>query len=517
MSIIPSRGGLAPSAPRGVVTFRKGGNILEISTDGTAPPPEPIKRLLEQTLYYTQIKHLYGEDRLDPISMVRKKQDFIPKFLCRPDEHGRIVCGFGFLSRVKYMVEQENYAIRYVDKDPPRARPKCYDAHPEHALKHFQFKPRQEECLKAIMRYPCGVVHAITGFGKMVMMAMTILSYPYAKFHIITRSGNLVEKTVDFLTRYIPNVGQIGYGKHRRGHQVTVLTAASLHHSDFDADFILCDEAHELIADNSVGFLTEYRNAKPFAFTASPTGRSDGADIRMEGVFGPTIFYISYQEGVQLGLVVPIRVEWTDVAIDRNPCADMDDTKKKRWGLWQNDARNESIARKARTFGDDDQIMVLVETIEHAVHLRRYLPEYTLVYGANESENIYSYKSSGLIEPDYRALDARTLLNMRREFEQGSLKKVIATGVWSVGIDPCQLTALIRADGSASEIRDIQAPGRVSRTHEASGKEVGIVCDFRDSFDTGYYNRSRKRHKHYGNMGWEQVIQDRAGRFVTAG
>lgn len=502
---------------RPLVTLRKSGNLLEVSTDGKGPPPEPVKRLLEQELFYQKVKLLYGPDRRDPVSGVMRNVATFPKQLYRFDSHGRMVCGFGFLKRVIRRIQEVGFGVRYINKDPERKRPRCFEADIERVRKHFTFKPRQEECLRAIIDNPGGLVWAITGFGKMAMIAMVCLAFPHAKIHVITRSGQLVEKLVDYLTRYISNVGQVGYGKHYWGQQVTVLTAGSLHHArdvNWDADFILCDEAHQLLADNSADWLKWYRWARAFAFTASPRGRLDGTDVRMEGLFGDTIFYISYPEGVNLGLVVPIRVEWSDVHLDDNPCANMDGIRKKRWGIWRNYARNRVIAAKARTFGDDEQVQILVDTIEHAVNLWQHLPEFLMIYAPNEADRLKEYKDSGMVPADMPVLTATMIDHLRSEFEQGRIKKVITTGVWATGIDPQQLTALVRADAASSEIADIQYPGRVSRTHRASGKEFGIVCDFRDQFDTGMYWKARKRYSHYREMGWDQVVVQTDGTVV---
>jgi len=509
MSAVPvGKGCVAPPPEIGVVTLRKSGNILEISTNGEGPPIEPVKRLLERELSYTKVKLLYGADRRDPISGVVRDADTFPRKMYRYDSRGRMVCGFGFLGKVTRLIEGMGLGVRYIDKDPLRKRPNCYQADIERVKKHFVFRPRQEECLQSIINSSGGLVHAITGFGKMTMIAMACLAFPNAKIHVITRSGQLVEKLVAYLTRYISNVGQVGYGKHIWGQQVTVLTAGSVHHAkdvDWDVDFIFCDEAHQLLADNSADRLKWYRWARAFAFTASPKGRLDGTDVRMESLFGDTIFYISYPEGVQLGLVVPICVEWSDVVMNVNPCANMDGVRKKRWGIWRNDYRNQVIANKARSFGDDEQVQILVDTIEHAVHLWRFLPEFTMVYAPNESDRLVEYKESGLVPRDMPLLTAPMVERLRVEFEQGRLKKVISTGVWATGIDPQQLVALVRADAASSEIADIQYPGRVSRTHAASGKEFGIVCDFRDQFDVGLAGKARKRANHYRAMGWSQI------------
>jgi hypothetical protein len=225
--------------------------------------------------------------------------------------------------------------------------------------------------------------------------------------------------------------------------------------------------------------------------------------MRLEALFGRTIFHMPYWEAVELGLVVPIRVELCDVVMHHNPVANKSGTYKERWGVWRNEQRNSLVAAKAASFADDEQVLVLVKTIEHAVHLRQFLPGWTLVYAPGELEQ--KYARQGLVPDDEPRMTPARSEALRVAFESGQLKKAIATGVWSVGIDPVQLVALVRAQGGASEIADIQAPGRVSRTHTAGSKEVGIVCDFVDKFDAGLMRASQTRVRHYKAMRWDVV------------
>lgn len=487
------------------ITLRKSGTVLDISVDGVAALPPEARRVLEPLLRYDKIEVPTGADRWDPVTGARRTVSVTPKRLYRYDAAGRMVCGFGFYRLVWGKLREAGFAVKIVSTDPPlekRPRPKCYETDWSAVERGFSFRPRQRECLEAIASAPCGVVHAPTGFGKAVIIAMVCVLYPFAKIHVVTRRRDLVQKLRRFLTRWIPNVGQIGAGEidERR---VTVCTSASLHHSSMDADFLLCDEAHEVIADEASRWLVKYRYTRNFSLTASPEGRHDGADIRMTSLFGPVIFHMPYSEAVSLNLVVPIRVEWSDVKIPYNPCYGMDGVKRERWGIWRNDVRNATIAAKARTFADDEQVQILVRTVEHAVHLKKHLPEYTLVYDTMEMSDRQVYVEMGLISKDEPLMTPQRRDELRQAFERGDLKKVISTNVWAVGIDPVHLTALIRADAASSEIIDIQAPGRVSRVR--SGKSVGVVCDFWDQFDPSMARRAKVRYRHYKKLGWEQI------------
>lgn len=485
------------------IVLRKCGNVIEIS-DKLKILPQEIRQILEPRLVYKKKKFLYGADRHCPITGISRNIAIEQKRLFDYDKVGRMICGFGMAVRIETVLREAGVPFDMDIIDPPRTREECFAADKGRITACLSYRERQEEAVDSIILNWNGVIHAVTGFGKMVLLVMICLAHPKAKIDIVTRRTVIANKIFEFLTRYLPNIGRVGDGNKDR-QRITVYNADSLHHSDYTADIVLCDEAHELLADESTAFLAKYHFSRMFAFTASPKGRLDGADVRLESLFGQTIFYLPYWEAVELGLVVPIRVEWTDVFMDVNPAANKSDVPRKRWGLWRNAHRNQIIADKALSFGEDEQVLVLVDTVEHAVYLRKHLPGYGLVFATGENDKWDSYISHGLASPDEPKMTPEYVEKLRRRFEAGELKKMIATDVWSTGIDPTQLTALVRANSNQTETKDIQAPGRVSRTHKSSGKDVGIVCDFRDQFDANFMKAAKVRSDHYKAMRWEQV------------
>ena len=62
---------------------------------------------------------------------------------------------------------------------------------------------------------------------------------------------------------------------------------------------------------------------------------------------------------------------------------------------------------------------------------------------------------------------------------------------------------LIRGDGANSCIADKQWPGRTSRKQD--GKEVSLLFDFTDEFNSGFHRKALERRKRYANEGWEQI------------
>jgi superfamily II DNA or RNA helicase len=272
---------------------------------------------------------------------------------------------------------------------------------------------------------------------------------------------------------------------------------------NFFANGLLVHNCHQLMAPTySAQLAGIYRKSRNFGFSATPYSRMDGAHARLEALFGPCLFELSYPEAVSMGLVVPIRVRWLPVRLDHNPASGKSGVPKKRWGIWRNEARNQMLAEAARSYADDQQTLILVETVEHLVHLWQHLKDFALMYGDMKPLEYESYVKSRMLPHDFIHMNPERRRSMRDAFERGELKKVIATDVWSTGVDFAQLAVLIRADERDSEILDQQGPGRVSRIY--AGKEYGEVVDCIDYFDKGLQAKSRSRFRSYEALEWEQ-------------
>lgn len=484
-------------------TLTRAGNLVGLSIVGMAEIPKATKAAIEAKLTYTFQKRLYGLEKYDPHTGQMRDFLFEDRKLYKYDQEKRLCFCIGFLPRVKSMLKEAGYACEVVNLDPPRKRKKCYTPVWEN-IADMKFKAKQDIAVATVAANERGTIVAPPAFGKSFMFMFICKLFPYAKIDIVTKRKDIVAKTVRFLTQFIPNVGQVGGGKDNPA-RITVYTADSMHKSKYDADILLVDEAHELLADSYAANLVKYRYSRTFAFTATPEGRKDGTDARMEAFFGPNIFHMTYQEAEELGVVSPIRIDWLNIQIVPNPCAGKSDVPKRRWGLWRNTERNKIIANHLQQNYKDEQVLVLVDTIEHALYLRKELPEYSLCYSENgiKDEELELYRRQKLMAEDELPIDAATREQLRQDFEQGKLKKVIATGVWSTGVDFVDLQVLVRADGADGEIIDFQAPGRVCRV--SSAKEYGIVVDCRDQFDPGFYRKSKKRERNYTAKGWKPL------------
>jgi len=146
--------------------------------------------------------------------------------------------------------------------------------------------------------------------------------------------------------------------------------------------------------------------------------------------------------------------------------------------------------------------------LEHALNLKKLLPDFTLMYAENGMDKQRRRRAirQGFISEGEPEMTIHRRRQLTEQFEEGILKKVIATTVWNVGVSFNALEVLIRGDGGGSPINDIQIPGRVSRISE--GKTVGVIHDYMDHFNSTTLSRSKRRSKVYKENKWTQIFPE---------
>ena len=496
------------------VVIRRNGTLIDVSPDGRAPLPQPLVELLTPHMSYDYKQLLYGAAAYDQATGSRDRVQLERRQLYRMEE-GRLATCSGYIPRITSLLSAAGHTVRYLDLSPPRRRPTCYDADwanlyryikphdPSNPRRPGHFRARQEECLESIAGSEGSITDAAPGFGKTFLFKALCMLYPTANIAIVVKPKDVAARIVRQLTEHFPSVGQVGGGKNHIG-RITVYTAGSMHHCDGDVDFLFADETHQLMSpDHSQALGSAFRQTRNFAFTATPEGRLDGADAKMEMFFGPIGFRLSYPEAVELGLVVPIRVRWLPIQMNHNPANGLSAVPRMRMGIWRNDARNQAIAADATShYGGDEQVLMLCATVDHAIHLWQYLPDYELCYSNMDPRKYERYRRLDMLPEGYTPMTPERRERLREGFETGAVKKVIATDVWSTGVDFEQLQALYRLDARGSEILDYQGPCRACRMYD--GKEFAEVIDCIDQFDKTLKRKSVGRRRNYDKRGWTQ-------------
>lgn len=408
----------------------------------------------------------------------------------------------GLLDKITKVLAKANYQPQFTDLRKKKLLS-------PNLTKLTGLRPGQLEVLTAIVGADNGVVDALTGFGKGVVIEKVVELYPKQKHLVVTKSKSVCNQLYTRLKARFDSAGMWNSDKHLAGNPL-VATSGSLGHLELDKfDIVQLDEVHELLTPSFLEYYPRFEGCKMISYSASPDQRMDNSNLALEAYFGTKICKVDYKEGVDLGLVVPMevwQVNWNCEPVDVISRY-QSDVRRMRTAYWANTARNYAISRVIyetvpfRIAEKDPQILILVDKIEHALELKKVLPDFELVYGSMSDDTAKAFKKCNLLTEE--PLTKKQVEERRKNFSAGTLKRVIATGVWSTGVDFPQLSVIVRADGGASAIKDIQMPGRVCRL--APGKEKGILVDFGDFFDFWAARRSKSRFENYEAKKWEIV------------
>ncbi len=535
------QGGCAAKSSKRRATIRRNGIACDVSIDGRRPLSLAAFEGLLPTMRYRHVKQLFGKNvivEVDPdtgqkhVTRVLSETRRLYQF----DDKGRLFCGAGYISKIYAHLRERGYDVTYIDYTKEDA--KAFEPDWGRLEKHEIWTPqpgdakrlqkmldrgetivdpalprrvKQDEVIRAIAsrldRRLGGVIKVPPGFGKSFLLAAICVLFRKAKIAVLVPDQDNFNKTVAHITGFLPRVGARGCGQRYEGPRVNVYTFGSAHWVRDDVDIVLVDEGHKAMA---AGISTTLARVAPhsvrFALTATPQGRIDKADARMEPMFGPIIYEMSWPEAVALGLILSIEVRWARADFAENPARGLEDVPRKRAGIWSHDARNTLIASLAtKEEHKDDQVLVMVSTIEHALQLKRMLPDFETVYGQQDIAEFARFHRRGIVDADFVPVDAYRREAMRLAFSSGELRKVIATDVWATGVSFDELQVLIRGDARSSTILDEQIPGRASRVHSASGKRVGILYDIDDVWDRGFQFAGRARRRNYKDKAWLQI------------
>lgn len=485
-----------------IVTLYKSGNVLYLD-----PTDDQMLCVLKPKLSFTEPFTYRGKD-----AFIRKQQGLplhvrIDHTLLELDHKKRIVTTFGFWKIVRDSLREIGYDVRFKDLTPinPEVINPCWEN-----IKQYTLRDNQPEFIQKILNNRCGRFDCPPGFGKSFMIGIVASLFPKATIDVVSRRvAVLRDRIYPELVQMVGDVGIFGGGKKQKKGRVMCYTVGSMKYSPATSDILIGDECHELAADFASAELVRWQNSRNYGLSATHDMRYDNKDLRCHGIFGPIVFSVNYQQAQTAKMVVPIKVLWRSVDMGSDPAGYEEDTvKKKRYCVWNNEFRNKLIAEDARSYDADTQVLITVETIEHAMNLKKLLPEFTLVYMENglSAREKQGYVKLGCIDANEPDMDFKRKQTLTKAFEQGQLKKAICTSVWNVGVSFNQLSVLIRADAGGSAINDVQIPGRVSRV--AKGKTCGFVHDYMDEFNFSFKAKAKNRRASYENNDWEQTNLD---------
>lgn len=362
-----------------------------------------------------------------------------------------------------------------------------------------------------------GILSAATGFGKTVIASAIIRAFdpeqlklrgtPTVVFSAPDKDINY--KNWESLKALLPEreVGLVMSGHRKFSDDVQVITLDSLHLLNPDeVGILIVDEVHTSASATRMESISKFSNAARWGVSATPSGRFDGGDMVIEGLFGPVVCRRTYQDAVKLGALVPIEVYWVKapppkVGIDyyrhyknRDP--------KIRAAIINNPPYSQLVAELIKSIPESKSVLCFTQWIAQMANIHAFCPNVGYVHAQTKD-------GVGTIKP----ITAKQRKDIYDKMASGEIRKMLATHCWKQGVDFPALDIVINASGGGSDIVAKQIPGRASR--RADGKDKAYVVDFIHEWDwEESEDGSRKpgpmmasdmaRRRSYKELGFEQ-------------
>jgi superfamily II DNA or RNA helicase len=366
----------------------------------------------------------------------------------------------------------------------------------------------QYECAHVALWSGGGVICCPTGWGKTYIIASLIKGYSHEDMLArdtrlsleITPGEDLVRKNWEDLVELLPerDVGLVGGGVKQYSDDVQVVTPESMKNIEIEqAGIVIYDEVHTLTTGRADQVMRGDR-AMRYGLSATPTGRYDNSDKVITSVFGPIIYKRTYQQAVDDGAILPIKVIWLYAPAPEPHREYKTKDGAYRNGLWTNKKFAEFFGELWASFDPELQILAVADKLKQLEYFGAYAEGTIQVHGKTPKKK------------------RKEIYN---ELRDGELLRAMSTGIYRQGVSFPHLTALVNLAGMKSEIIAGQLPGRTSRKGE--GKTCGYIIDFWCPWDiitneeTGVekpgfiLKDARSREKTYNEIGFEQQwIQD---------
>jgi superfamily II DNA or RNA helicase len=367
-------------------------------------------------------------------------------------------------------------------------------------LNRIRLEETQKRLLKQTIRHNRGVLNAPTGMGKTVIASSIISIFRDYKTVFICNTTDLLLQTIDEFNKILginPNIISDGNFIHNDSNLTVAMSQSLKKHFDFlrHEEIVIVDECHEDTDENGRlwDFFHILKAKKIYGLTATlPNDKK--RTLLLEGLIGPVIGKITYQEGIDSGRLSDVIVNIVKInsqpnqnlkwSVVRKKIVDGEEIKIRKYPIldWflKNYERNERIRDIINKYKNDSFLITAIK-IEHGKLIEKFL---------NES-GIKAVFISGKDNKESR-LKAKSQLEKKKNV-------VITTKIWNKGINIPNLDHVINAGGMKSEISTLQIAGRGTR--KTDKKSVVNIWDF---YDKGKYLRdhAKERINAYKKMQW---------------
>ncbi len=344
----------------------------------------------------------------------------------------------------------------------------------------------QQEAVDIAIKKERGILRAGTGAGKSSMLS-AIIARTNVKTLILIHKQDIFYQLISTFERILKvPIGKIGDGE-CQFENITVAMIQTIAHvfdpkvkvlakdnkilaekTDAIKEFlgniecVLIDEAHHVAADTFWDVMQNIPKARYRIGVTATAFREDNMDLMLEGALAKKFIDISSSDLIDRKFLVPPDIFLFPVAHQRRK---KDDTYGQVYNeeIVNNMERNAlicNLAFKAHQAGK--AVLIAVTQIEHGEVLEHMLQtrDKTAIFVNGQSKS-------------------EVRKQILQELGSGIARIVVATNIYSEGVDMPALAVLINAAGGASGIHSLQLLGRVLRS--APGKTKAWVVDLQDN------------------------------------
>jgi hypothetical protein len=272
-------------------------------------------------------------------------------------------------------------------------------------------------------------------------------------------------------------------------------------------DLVFALDAQEALGDRGLQCFSHACKARLFGFLAKDSTLSAYEGDMLRGLFGFRQMYVPRHNHHERRA----EVTFYKVAGANLSRTQLDAAMLKREGIWTHELRNRRIARLAHQMTDGGGIAegqqpmpggvaVLVENVEHAVALARYLPSWPVITARTVCNRGLSLRQHGH-------------LGVRGNPSNGAI--ITSRALQSVELD--DIGVLIRADAGTGLTPLMDSQLVVSNAHPLPPL---LVIDFNDRHHPELRRRTRCRRQGYAGRGWfapgADPVEKRIEQFLAA-
>lgn len=340
---------------------------------------------------------------------------------------------------------------------------------PEPKLKGITLREDQIKLIQSAANNRRGILIAPTGSGKTVIAAGIISCMGTLKTLFLCHTITLVKQTIDEFIKFdIGKITQVAEGVKDLSGDIVVATIQSFANLPVEErdifDIIIVDECHHLSGEDTVYFKTLITMTAPMRIGVTATLPTKKESLLvMEGLLGEVLGETTLAEGIEkdflsVPLVKLIKVGYNNDVKDLHKYNDIYDVV-----ITNSRNRNRIIINEIKKMNEQEKsTLTFITKIEHgenlmAVAKNSCLP-ITFVQGSTEG-------------------DVREYL--RNLLHEKKIMNILATTVFTEGVNIPSIDCIILAGGGKSELRLLQTIGRGLR--RTKDKQKVLIIDFVDS------------------------------------